>query len=97
MSRCGEAHGLDVSLVRPDQANHAAIGALVEVDVGGRTLRRWVTAGSTSYDASGPARVWFGLGDAADVDTIRVTWPTGEQTTHPGVPADQPVTVTWGE
>lgn len=96
LSRCGDAHWLDVSLSREDQPNHAAVGARIEVDAGGRTLRRWVTAGSSSYDSSGPATVSFGLGDSAEVDAIRVAWPTGEQTHHPGTAADRPVTITFG-
>ena len=97
LSRCGDAHGLDVVLDDPGRPNRAAIGAVVEIDVGGRTVQRVLTAGSSSYDASGPPVVWFGLGSADHVDALRVTWPTGERTVHPGVPADQRVTVTYAE
>jgi enediyne biosynthesis protein E4 len=94
LSRCGEAHTLSVALSDPDAPNSAAVGATVEVDVGGRTLSRTITAGSTSYSSSGPPTALFGLGSAPQVDALRVRWPTGDWTHHPAVQADRHVVVT---
>ena len=95
LSRCGDAHTLTVSLDDPSGANPDAIGATVEVEIAGRTLSRTITAGSTSYASSGPPAALFGLGSADHVDAIRVRWPTGERTTHPGVAADQQIAITY--
>jgi hypothetical protein len=77
LSRCGDAHWLQVSL---DQGgpNPDAVGATVRIRVGDREQLRYLTAGSTSYQSSGPPRVQFGLGDDAAVDEIEVVWPDGE-------------------
>lgn len=53
-----------------------AIGARVEIRVGGRTLVREVRTGS-SYCASNDPRVHFGLGSAARVDSVKVRWVDG--------------------
>jgi hypothetical protein len=60
-------------------ANRSSIGARVRVQavIGGvsRTLLREVSSGS---GFSGSAlRVHFGLGDATNVDVVRVEWPSG--------------------
>ncbi len=93
-SRCGASHWLQVKLRGP-APNVFAVGARVEIDVGGRTLWRGVYAGSTSYNSGGPPEVHFGLGEADRVDALRVVWPTGEVTHHPGQAADRWLEVTY--
>lgn len=93
-ARCGEAAWLSMRLVGPG-ANRDAIGATVEVVAGERRWRRAVTAGSTSYDASGPPDLHFGLGETERIDGFRVTWPDGSTTTHPAVDVRQRLVVTW--
>ncbi len=60
-------------------ANRSSIGARVRVQavIGGvaRTLLREVTSGS-GFGGSA-LRVHFGLGDATNVDVVRVEWPSG--------------------
>ncbi|MEZ4237320.1 MAG: CRTAC1 family protein [Myxococcota bacterium] len=93
LSRCGDAHTLTVALVDPTTPNVDGIGATIEIDVGERTLSRTITAGSTSYASSGPPEALFGLGDATEVDALRVRWPNGGSTAHPGFAADRRVVV----
>jgi len=55
----------------------AAIGAHLEIDVGGRTRHRRVNPAS-SYLSSNDPRVHLGLGGDSTVDEVRVRWPGGE-------------------
>ncbi len=57
--------------------NRQAIGARVELQAGGQTQVRWLHAGGTTFASSGPSELHFGLGEAAEVEEIRVTWPDG--------------------
>ncbi len=77
------------------QRNRRALGAKVSVEVAGRTLVRWITAG-ISFFGQEPAEAFFGLGSATRVDKVTVTWPDGNQTSFCNVPADQVVTLTTG-
>jgi len=51
-------------------------GARVQVEAGGRTRTRQLTAGG-GYQASNSARMVFGLGDAEQITLVRITWPSG--------------------
>jgi hypothetical protein len=96
MSRCGASSWLTVDLAQPGM-NRFAIGARVEVDAGGTTQRRWVFAGGTSFAASGPPQVHFGLADHDVVDEVRVFWPDGAADMFPGpIPVNQHVRVERG-
>ncbi len=53
-----------------------AVGAEVRVFVGGRILRRDVTAAG-SYLSSSELHVHFGLGRVERVDDVRIRWPDG--------------------
>jgi len=53
-----------------------AVGALVRVQVGGRTLTRYV-AGGGSYLSASDTRVHVGLGRAARAERIEIRWPSG--------------------
>ena len=57
-----------------------AIGAWVEVLVGGQTRTAWVTAGD-GYLCSDEAIVEFGLGMATEVSRVVVHWPSGSEQT----------------
>jgi hypothetical protein len=59
--------------------NRAAIGALVELRVGGRVLREEVR-GASSFGGFGDLRVHFGLGEADHAEALRVRWPDGSDT-----------------
>jgi hypothetical protein len=66
-------------------ANRSAIGARLSIvarrpDGGTRTIHRTVRTGG-SFGAA-PLQQEIGLGAAARIDTLRVTWPTPDQTTQ---------------
>jgi hypothetical protein len=46
------------------------------------------------YNSSSDKRVHFGLGSAALVDKIELTWPGGVKQTLTGIKADQVLTIT---
>jgi hypothetical protein len=68
-------HFLALEIV--DLAGRPAVGARVQVTAGGRRRVSVVTAGG-SYLASGPSRLFFGLGSVECVEGIDVTWPWGK-------------------
>jgi predicted nucleotidyltransferase len=71
------SHWLTVELVgRPGSMDRDAIGSLVALEAGGQVRRRIVQP-AYSYCASNDPRVHFGLGGAATVDRVRITWPDG--------------------
>ena len=66
----------------------APIGARATVRVGGRTLVRWRTSG-TSYLAASDPRLHFGLGAARTVEQLEVRWPSGRVQVWSDLPADR--------
>jgi hypothetical protein len=72
-----------------------AIGARVRVTAGGRTQVRHLRAGS-SYLGQNDLRVHVGLGNAAMVDRVEVTWPSGRSEVVTGVTANHIVTIQEG-
>ncbi len=57
-------------------SNLNAIGALVELDLGNKTLRRRVTS-TKSYLSQSELPVTFGLGEEDKIKEVRITWPDG--------------------
>ena len=70
-------HWLQLQLVGV-QSERDAIGAKVTVQFAGQTLTNWVTAGD-GYLCKNHNVICFGLGDASQVDNIRIQWPSGSQ------------------
>lgn len=62
------------------QSNREALGARVEIHIGGRKIVR-VILGSSSYLACDDRPVLVGLGAAQQADQITVRWPSGRQDT----------------
>ncbi len=87
-------HWLGVALV--GRAYHDAVGARVELEVGGETLVRAVKGGG-SYLSSSDRRVIFGLGARDAVGTVKVRWPSGKTQTWDGLAVDRYWTLTEGE
>jgi hypothetical protein len=87
-----DSRGGSSLLVRAVVSGRDAIGARVRVTVGGRTQVREVRAGS-SYLSQNDLRLHFGLGDAAIVDRIEVTWPSQRVEVVTKVAANQIVTI----
>lgn len=67
------------------RSNRAALGARVEVTVGGRTQVQEVYSGG-SYCSQGDLALTFGLGSAAGADSVRVRWPGGKTETWSNLP-----------
>ena len=74
------------------RANRDAIGALVEVRVAGRTLRRTVMP-TRGYLSQSELPVTIGLGDQPRVEDVRVTWPDGSVQQVREVTVDAPMTI----
>jgi hypothetical protein len=88
-------HWLLVRAVDP-KLHRDAYGAEVRVRAAGRTWQRLITT-SESYLCSNDCRAHFGLGAAASVDAVEITWPDGVREEFPGGPADQILTLRKGE
>ena len=84
-------HWISVKLVG-HKSNRDGIGAQVEVLAGGSRQQHERTAGS-GYLSQDDPRVHFGLGSAAKVDKLTVTWPSGNRQALENVAADRVVTV----
>ena len=83
-------HYLAVKLVS-GSANTRAVGAWITLRASTGVQAREMRAGS-NFASQSPAEVHFGLG-AATVADLEVRWPDGTVTTHPGVAADQLITL----
>ncbi len=90
-ARCGSEAWLEVDFSVP------AVGARVEVSLGGKSWTRWVVAGSESFASGGPMEAHFGLGNLPpDSDPrvdLRVTWPDGTTSQWEGIGVNRRVTV----
>jgi hypothetical protein len=58
------------------RSNRSAIGAVVEAQAGGRTLRRRIRSGS-SYLSASELPLTLGLGEAGKAQDVTVRWPGG--------------------
>ena len=72
-----EAKRLAIRLVGAGPGNRDAIGAVVRLEAGGRTLVREVRAGS-SYLSQSALELSFGLDGAERADRVEVRWPDGQ-------------------
>jgi len=68
--------------------NTGAVGAVATARVGSSAQRRLVQSGS-SYISQEDKRLHFGLGKAAQVDSLEVAWPDGRTTKVENVKANQ--------
>jgi hypothetical protein len=74
-------------------SNRDGIGARVRVTAGGTTQTR-LRVSSAGYLSQGDHRLHFGLGDAAQIDTIEIRWPSGTVQTLEDRTPNQVITVT---
>ena len=58
------------------RSNRSGFGARVDIDLGERTLHRWLMGGGSYLSASEPI-LTIGLGNAAAIDGARIVWPSG--------------------
>lgn len=91
-SVCGSAPSLQVRLHMTGQ-NPDAVGAIVDVTTDVGRHRRVILAGGSSLHSGGPPEAHVGLGDAATITQLVVTWPDGIVTTHRDLPLNHVVTV----
>jgi hypothetical protein len=87
-------HWLTVKTVGK-QSNRDGFGARVEVRAGNLTQEQEVRANSSFASASDP-RVHFGLGNATQVDSIVVRWPSGKIDTIGAQSVDQQLVIEEG-
>jgi hypothetical protein len=86
------AKWLDVKLVGP-APNIDQVGARVRVTIGAVTQLRELRCGS-NFLSNDPVEAHFGLGAAATVNTLQVTWTDGTVTTLNNVAANQRLVLT---
>ena len=72
--------------------NTGAIGAIASARTGTLTQKRLVQSGS-SYISQEDKRLHFGLGKAAQVDSLEVSWPDGTTTKRENVKANQVIEI----
>jgi hypothetical protein len=87
-------HWLMLHLTGEQPLNREALHARVEALVNGVRLLRDVSPAS-SYLSSSDARIHFGLGSSAVIDTLKVRWPSGRVQKVRNVAADR--LLTWRE
>jgi hypothetical protein len=78
------------------RSNRDGVGAQLRLRTGSRTQTRMVKAGS-SYLSQNDTRQHFGLGPAARVDRLEVTWPGGRTDVLTNIAANQNITIREGE
>ncbi len=64
-------------------SNRAGIGARVTVSVPGATYTK-VNDGKSGYLSQSDFPLYFGLGDASSIESVRVVWPSGSEQSLPG-------------
>lgn len=82
-----ENHWLQLVLVGT-QSERDAIGARVQLRTGEETQTRWVVSGDGYLCRNEPV-IHFGLGKHANIDQIKIRWPSGRTQTMKGVSVDQ--------
>ncbi|HET8547990.1 MAG TPA: tetratricopeptide repeat protein, partial [Bryobacteraceae bacterium] len=75
-NNCGAARKSICFALRGTKSNRDGIGAVVEVEAGGRRITKSLQAGS-GYLSQHTKRVYFGLADADHATRVRVRWPSG--------------------
>jgi len=80
-------------------SNGSAVGAVVRVKAGGRTVTDFVRGGYGQGNVQNDLVLTFGLGDACDVESVEVRWPdaSGTVTTYASVLPNYTVTIREGQ
>ena len=63
-------------------SNRDGLGAVVRVTAGGTTYTK-VNDGNSGYLSHSVAPLYFGMGDAEQIDQVEVVWPSGREQTVP--------------
>jgi hypothetical protein len=88
-------HWLSVRAYDPS-LKRDALGARIAVHAQERSWVRWLHP-AESYLCSSEPRAHFGLGTAAAVERIDITWPNGEREVFPGCAADRRIELRKGD
>ncbi|MDT4897000.1 MAG: hypothetical protein QOH25_2077 [Acidobacteriota bacterium] len=81
--------------LRGSQSNRDGVGTVVTIESGSGKQLRYVTAGS-GYASQQSARLYFGLNDQIQVDSLIVRWPNGIVQRFENVKANQLLQITEG-
>jgi len=72
--------------------NKTALGAKVEVFVGGHSQKFEIT-GASGFGTQGSPQILVGLGDADSIDLLRILWPTGVMQDEIDLPHKQEISI----
>ena len=87
-------HWLEVLLIGT-KSNRDGTGAVLKLTSEG-LVRTEQAKGGTSYMSASDPRIHFGLGKRTKIDSLAITWPSGQVDTLTGVAADQIIAVKEG-
>jgi hypothetical protein len=93
----GNANGWLLVRLVGTASNRSAIGAKIRVQASIRGKSMWQlreVSGGSGWCSQDDLRAHFGLGDAAQVDLLRIEWPSGIVQEIPNVPGRQILTIT---
>ena len=82
-----DAHWIGLQF-RGSDSNSQGIGARIKIQVDGRTLHRELFP-ANGFFGSSPSELHIGLGQATQIDSIEIRWPSGHVTQMEDVTADQ--------
>ena len=92
---CGVARNSIAFTLRGSKSNRDAIGAVVEVECGGRRLRRALQAGS-GYLSQHTKRLLFGLDRERTATRVKISWPSGLEQVFENLTAGHVYAITEG-
>jgi enediyne biosynthesis protein E4 len=72
-----QIHWLKIAL-QGTSSNRSGLGATVRVHAGGQTYTKY-NDGKSGYLAQSALPLYFGLGDAAKIDSVEVDWPSDQK------------------
>ena len=84
-------HWLTVKLIGT-RSNRDGTGAVLKLNSEGFTQVKQAKGGMSYMSASDP-RIHFGLGERTKIDSLEITWPSGQVDRLTNLPADQIITV----
>jgi hypothetical protein len=87
-------HWLEVLLIGT-KSNHDGVGALLKL-TSGDFVRVDQSKGGTSYMSASDPRIHFGLGRRSKIDSLAITWPSGQVDHLVNVPVDSIIAVKEG-
>ena len=87
-------HWLEVLLIGT-KSNRDGIGSLLKLTAGG-TVQVDQSKGGTSYMSASDPRIHFGLGKRNKIDSLQITWPSGQVDKLTNVPIDAVIAVKEG-